>query len=183
MPNDHDTIGETTPQTTLVPNEAGPDDAPEPDAAAPDGVPDAGKLSEAEADPATATVAAAADATLAEAVSGGLTWIPYALYLGGWIALAGVSAYLLGSASADQPALWMPEYPALVFSGIVLAALGPVLSLAVWIIARSRRPAEGRRGLLASALTRGALVAFFGAMIWIVSLYLLEVFSGGVSWR
>jgi len=132
--------------------------------------------------PALEPADAAADAALAEAVVGGLTWVPFALYLGCWIALSGASVYVLGQATPENPARWMPVYPSLVITGVALAAVGPAMSLAVWLVARSRRPAERRRGLLASALTRGALAAFFGAMVWIVTLYVLEVVSGSAAW-
>ncbi len=124
----------------------------------------------------------AADAVLVEAVEGGLTWVPYAVYLGAWIVLSGMSAYLLNIATPEQPARWLPVYAPLVFSGLALAALGPLLSLTVWLVARLRRPVDRRRGLLASALTRGALAAFFGAMVWIVTLYVLEVLTGSGVW-
>lgn len=120
-----------------------------------------------------------ADAVFAEAVTGGLTWIPFAVYLGMWIVLAGLSAYLLYGASADQPARWMPAYVPLLWSGVALTALGPILSMAVWLVARSRRPKSGRRGLFASAMTRGALVAFFGVAIWVATLFVLELVAGG----
>ncbi|MDO8880438.1 MAG: hypothetical protein Q7W44_06530 [Coriobacteriia bacterium] len=124
----------------------------------------------------------AVDAVLVEAVDGGLTWVPYAVYLGAWIVLSGLSAYFLNPATSEQPARWLPVYAPLVYSGLLLAALGPLLSLAVWLVARSQRPADRRRGLLASALTRGALAAFFGATVWIVTLYVLEVLTGSGAW-
>ena len=120
-----------------------------------------------------------ADAVLVEAVSGGLTWIPFAVYLGLWIVLAGVSAYLLYGASSDQPARWMSEYVPLLWSGVALTALGPVLSVVVWFIARLRRPKSERRGLFASAMTRGALAAFFGVAIWVATLFVLELVASG----
>jgi hypothetical protein len=125
---------------------------------------------------------ASADAALVEAVAGGLTWIPFAVYLGAWIALAAASAYLLQSATVEQPARWLPEYPALVFTGVVLVALGPLMSLVVWAVARTRRGAEHRRGLLASALVRGAVATFFGALLWIVTLYVIDVLTTGSAW-
>ena len=142
--------------------EATPDAVPDP---APDAVPDG-----------------APDGALVEAVQGGLTWWPFAVYLGAWIALSGLSAYLLQGASPETPARWMPAYPPLVFGGVGLAAVGPAMSAMVWLVARARRPQEHRRGLLASALTRGALAAFFGALIWILTLYFIEIVSNGGVW-
>lgn len=135
----------------------------------------------AEEPPAAAPVVApdSADAALVEAVGGGLTWIPFASYLGLWVVLAGLSAYLLYGADTDTPARWMAEYVPLLWSGVGLTALGPVLSVAVWAIARARRPADARRGLFASAMTRGALVAFFGVAIWIATLFVLELVATG----
>lgn len=126
-----------------------------------------------------ATVLDPADAVLVEAVTGGLTWIPFAVYLALWVVLVGLSAYLLYGASADQPARWMPEYVPLLWSGVALTALGPILSMAVWLVARARRPKSERRGLFASAMTRGALVAFFGVAIWVATLFVLELVAGG----
>jgi len=115
------------------------------------------------------------DAGLAEAAGGGLTWIPYAIYLGLWIGLAAASVWLLADATADHPARWMEPYEPLVWAGVALAALGPVLSVTVWLVARARRPRGARAGLFASAMMRGAVTAFFGAVIWIGTLSALEV--------
>lgn len=127
--------------------------------------------------PAPAPHATLADATLAEAVGGGVSWVPFAVYLGAWVALSALSAYLLQGATADQPARWLPEYAALLWAGVGLAATGPVLSLAVWLAARAGRPRGHRRGLFASAMTRGALAALFGVIIWVATLYILEIMT------
>lgn len=116
-----------------------------------------------------------ADATLAEAVGAGISWIPFAVYLGAWIALSALSAYFLRSATAEQPARWLPEYVPLLWAGVGLTAAGPVLSLAVWLAARAGRLPGHRRGLFASAMTRGALAALFGVIIWVATLYILEI--------
>lgn len=121
----------------------------------------------------------APDAALVEGVAGGLTWIPFAAYLGLWVVLAGLSAYFLYDASAELPARWMPEYVPLLWSGVALTAIGPLLSLVVWLVARSKRPAGARRGLFASAFTRGALVAFFGVVLWLGTLFVLELIASG----
>jgi hypothetical protein len=137
-------------------------------------VPDSDDSITPEAQPTAPAVPAAADAALVEAVGGGLTWVPFAVYLGTWIALAVASAYVLRGATAESPARWMPEYPALLVTGVVLTAVGPILSFIVWLVARSRRSEASRRGLFASAMTRGAVAAIFGVMIWIGTLYAIE---------
>lgn len=126
-----------------------------------------------------APVPDAPDAALVEGVAGGLTWIPFAVYLGLWVVLAGLSAYLLAGATAEHPARWMPVYVPLLWSGIGLTAFGPLLSVIVWLFARAKRPKMGRRGLFAASMTRGSLVAFFGVVIWVATLFVLEVISGG----
>lgn len=138
---------------------------------------DAEATSEDAATAPPSTVPLAADAALVEAVGGGLTWVPFALYLFAWVALAVASGYLLGGATVESPARWLPEYPVLLWVGVVLTALGPILSLLVWLVARSRRSAGARRGLFASSMTRGALAAVFGVMIWIGTLYAVEMMN------
>lgn len=133
------------------------------------------------ADAAASPTPGSADAALAEAVSGGVTWIPFACYLGLWVVFVGLSAYFLYGADASEPARWTPVYTPLLWTGVGLTALGPVLSSAVWLVARSKRPKAERRGLFASAMTRGALVAFFGVAIWMATLFLLEVVASGVT--
>ena len=120
-----------------------------------------------------------ADASFIEAVGKGLAWIPFALYLLLWIVLAGASAYLLWGATADLPARWLPAYAPLMWSGVALTALGPLLAIAVWLAARADRPAGARRGLLASATSRGALVTLFGVIIWLATLYALDLHATG----
>jgi hypothetical protein len=136
-------------------------------------------VEEVPAAPPLTVVPDSADAALVEAVEGGLTWIPFGAYLGLWVVLAGLSAYLLYGADADQPARWLPEYVPLLWSGVGLTALGPVLSAGVWAVARARRPKDARRGLFASAMTRGSLIAFFGVAIWIATLFVLELVAAG----
>lgn len=167
-----------------------PETAPTmPDAAAPDAVPAAADPEPAAPPAAPAPAALAADdayrsaltpdASFIEAAGRGLPWIPFALYLLIWIVLAGASAYLLWGATADLPARWLPAYEPLMWSGVALTVLGPVMAIAVWLAARADRPAVARRGLLASATARGALVTLFGVIIWLATLYALDLHATG----
>jgi len=139
---------------------------------------------EGPAEPESASSAAepvpeAPDAILVEGVSGGLTWIPFAAYMGLWVALSALSAFFLSGASPETPARWMPEYVPLLWSGVALTVFGPIMSLAVWLVARARRPRDERRGLFASAVTRGSLTAFFGVVLWLGTLFVLELLASG----
>lgn len=152
---------------------------PQESAAELDGAGDIVVDAEAETSRSAPRVIDPADAVLVEAVSGGLTWVPFAVYLGLWVVLAGLSAYLLYGATPDRPARWMSEYVPLLWSGVALTAVGPLLSVTVWLVARGRRSKSERRGLFASAMTRGALAAFFGVAIWIATLFVLELVASG----
>lgn len=123
----------------------------------------------------TAARQAGAEGALAEAVGGSLTWGPYAVYLALWLMLALASAALLWEATAEVPPRWLPAYEPLVYAGVVLAAIGPALSCVVWAVARRHRTPAGRRGLFVAAIMRGAVTGFFGLLIWIATLYALEM--------
>jgi len=127
-----------------------------------------------------ALVASAPDAAFIEAPAGsGVSWLPFALYFGSWVALVGATAYLLQGATPESPARWMPAYRPIVIAGLALAVAGPVVSLVAWLVARNGTAVGDRRGLFASAFTRGALAAFSGALIWLACLFLLELVANG----
>lgn len=125
----------------------------------------------------------AAVSGFAEATGTSLSWWPFAVLLFAWLLLAGASVYLLADASAELPARFHPEYRWLVLSGLALAVLSPLVSLGVWLVARTRREPGARHGLLAASMVRGSVTAFFGVILWIVALYVLDLRAfGGLPW-
>lgn len=109
----------------------------------------------------------------------GMSWTPFLVYLAAWVVLCVGVVVFFRPAALEGGARWAPEYLYAAYAGIGMTALGPVLSLVAWLVTRSRREAVHRHGLFASALVKGAVVTFTGALLWIVSLYLLDVFASG----
>jgi hypothetical protein len=105
---------------------------------------------------------------------------PFLLYLIAWAGLAVATIVLLtGPASAAVP-MDDPSYPALILAGLTLAACGPLLSLVVWIVARSKASRECRDGLLTTALVRGASATLFGVVAWWGALLLVDALRLGI---
>ncbi|MDO9557674.1 MAG: hypothetical protein Q7J82_08900 [Coriobacteriia bacterium] len=117
---------------------------------------------------------------LAVTESGGVSWSPFLAYLAVWVALCVAVVSLLRPAALDGGARWVPEYLYAVYAGIGMMATGPLLALVTWVATRARREPEARRGLFVSAFVKGAVVTFSGAVLWIVSLYVLDLFASGI---
>ncbi|MDP3631101.1 MAG: hypothetical protein Q8S43_09175 [Actinomycetota bacterium] len=110
----------------------------------------------------------------------GVSWVPFSVYLAAWVVLAVATVVGLRGPALAGGALWAPEYALTVWGGVGLAACGPVLGLVVWLVTRSRRDPEERSGLLTSSLLRAAGAAFIGAMLWLIALYVLDLYRLGV---
>jgi len=123
--------------------------------------------------------ATTAEPTAVALPNGPLSWWPFALQLLVWVAFAGASAYLLGGATSELPARWLPAYGPLLWVGVALTVMGPLLALVVWLVARVRREPEGRCGLFTTSLVRSATVTLLGVMIWITLLCMIELHAGG----
>ncbi len=106
-------------------------------------------------------------------------WWPFIILLLLWLALAGGAVALLREAAVAGEARWTREYDLIVTVGVVLTALGPLMSLGVWLIARIRADVEARAGLLVSALLRGAVVTTLGVALWVGALVVLDLLSNG----
>ncbi len=146
--------------------------------------PDEPRLFEPEAEPESAEEPEAepesAEEPEAEPVYG-VSWVPFSVYFGAWVVLAVATVIgLRGPALAGGPLFLVPEYAYTVWGGAGLAAFGPILALVVWLVTRSRREPGQRTGLLTSALLRGAGAAFLGAVLWLIALYVLDLYRLGV---
>ncbi len=107
---------------------------------------------------------------------GSVSWVPFSAYLGLWVLLAVATFVVLRVPAASGGALWAPEYGLSVYGGVALTALGPILALVVWLVARAKSEPEHRRGLLVSALLRAAGAAFVGVVLWLIALYALDLY-------
>jgi hypothetical protein len=109
----------------------------------------------------------------------GVSLVPFALYLLAWVVLALTSFALLKDDAAVGTVLWSVEYGRVAAAGLALAATGPALSLAVWIVTRAARTPERRTGLLADALLKGGGAALVGTVLWLVALFALDICCRG----
>jgi hypothetical protein len=134
---------------------------------------------EPEVEPAPEPEPAPEDASDDESIHG-VSWVPFSVYFGVWVVLAVATVVGLRGPALAGGALWAPEYIYTVYGGVGLAAFGPILSLTVWLVTRSRREPGDRTGLFTSALLRGAGAAFLGAALWLIALYVLDLYRLGV---
>ncbi|MBW6469319.1 MAG: hypothetical protein K0B85_09215, partial [Coriobacteriia bacterium] len=105
---------------------------------------------------------------------------PFVLYLMVWAGMVAATIVVLtGPGDASVP-VDHPAYPALLLAGLTLAACGPLLSFAVWIVARARAVRECRGGLLTTALVRGASATLFGVVAWWAALLLVDALRLGM---
>lgn len=109
----------------------------------------------------------------------GVSLVPFSLYLLAWVVLAIASFALLKDDAAAGTVLQSVEYGRIAAAGLVLAAAGPALALAVWIVTWAARPPGRRAGLLADALLKGGGAALVGTVLWLVALFALDVCCRG----
>ena len=105
---------------------------------------------------------------------------PFVLYLMAWAGMAAATIVLLTGPGAAAVPVEDSAYPVLLLTGLTLAMCGPVLSLAVWIVARARAVPECRGGLLTTALVRGASATLFGVVAWWAALLLVDALRLGM---
>lgn len=105
---------------------------------------------------------------------------PFLLYLMAWAALAAATVVLLTGPNASDIPVEDPFYPNVLLAGLALVGFGPVLSIAVWLVARARAAPECRGGLLTTSLVRGASATLFGVVAWWAALLLVDALRLGM---
>jgi hypothetical protein len=105
---------------------------------------------------------------------------PFFVYDGVWFLLAAAIVWLLAEVPEGMAVYESPIYPATIYAGVALTALGPVLVVAVWLFSRSR--AHGtNEPIFVTALMRGAIATLIGVSMWWASLTIVDyVRLGGV---
>ena len=89
---------------------------------------------------------------------------PFAVYEAVWVTYAALLAWQLSSLPDGTATYDSVLYRPALFAGVALTALGPVVSLVTWLLAR--RNAVVRKGLFASALLYGAVATLVGVVLW-----------------
>jgi len=95
----------------------------------------------------------------------GAPWWPFLIYLVAWIAFAGLGAWQLTQLPAGQVAYETDIYSLFVLGGLIMAAVGPILVLAVWL-ASWISSARQSKGLFSSAFIKGAFITLLGVALW-----------------
>jgi hypothetical protein len=106
-------------------------------------------------------------------VRSGAPWWPFLVYLGLWFVLAGVAVWQFQELPHDTVIYETQQYTVFVFGGLVLAATGVLLILAVWLGARMS-PTRQRVGLFSSAFLKGAAFLLIGIVVWWGTLMALD---------
>jgi len=100
-----------------------------------------------------------------EALRYGAPWWPFLVYLGLWIAFAGLAVWQFDMLAQGTVLYETQQYTLFVFGGLVLAAAGVILIPAVWLGARLS-PKRHRAGLFTSAFIKGAVFVLIGVVVW-----------------
>jgi hypothetical protein len=98
---------------------------------------------------------------------------PFASYLVLWLMFGAVIMWRFYEVAPETPLFDLADYRTMLVAGISLTALGPVLSLLVWLIA-GVRPGVRVGAAFVSAIFKGAITTFAGVLIWWATLILLD---------
>jgi hypothetical protein len=114
-----------------------------------------------------------AEAALSVPQATTVSWIPFLIYDAIWLVFAGLIVWQFSELPVTKAIYESDLYTLAVLGGVVLAAVGPLLILAVWIGSWGK---EGsRKGpLLVSSLIKGSVATLVGVVLWWGALLLLD---------
>ena len=107
-------------------------------------------------------------------------WWPFLVLLAVWLGVVTGSFFTLSYESAAAPLIQQEAYPYVILAGLVLAILGPIMSLTVWFIMWLRAGKGHREGLLTVSLVRGAGVTLLGVLAWWGTIVALDALRLGL---
>jgi len=95
----------------------------------------------------------------------GAPWWPFLIYLALWFVFAGLAVWQFEQLPPAAVLYETKQYTLFVFGGLVLAAAGVLLIIAVWLGVRVTGTRQ-RTGLFSSAFIKGALAILIGVVVW-----------------
>ncbi len=113
------------------------------------------------------------DAGVSVPQEGSVSWIPFLVYDLIWLIFAGLIIWQFSELPVTRAMYESDLYTLAVLGGAVLAAVGPLLIVAVWM--GSWGKVGARKGpLLVSSLIRGSVATLVGVLLWWGALLLLD---------
>jgi uncharacterized membrane protein YhaH (DUF805 family) len=105
---------------------------------------------------------------------------PFITYVGIWLAAVVGAGWLLVSTTPAGVAVFATEtYRIVVLAGVGLTALGPILSLVVWLAVLAKTRGRSHAGALSGSLVRGALATLCGVALWWAMLLIVDTLRLG----
>lgn len=102
---------------------------------------------------------------------------PYLVYAGAWVLFAALTVWRLLSLPAAEPVHGSAAHTSIVASGVVLSAVGPLVTALAWGLGRrSGRPSFD---IACSALLKGAITMLAGVCLWWAALIVVDRFRLG----
>lgn len=107
-------------------------------------------------------------------------WWPFLILLAAWLGVVTGSFFTLSYESTAVPLIQQESYPYVILAGLVLAILGPIVSLTVWFVMWLRAGKGHREGLMTVSLVRGAGVTLLGVLAWWGAIVALDALRLGL---
>lgn len=98
---------------------------------------------------------------------------PFIVYDLTWVAFVGLLVWQLLALPPETAVYDSAIYAPMLYAGVILTAIGPLLVVPVWLLAR-RREGGKRQGLFATTLVAGACATLIGVALWWTALLVVD---------